>query len=109
MLEARYFQERYSGQPIYIHGSCTADAGVGSVMIKGMWSWAGDQSSTLVGRDLQESEGQPPQIVIICRYSWHRGTQKMSKSWELHWSCGAGVGAVCKGCRFGWVMRTGSG
>ena len=85
MLERDTFQERYkSGEPIYIHEFMyPLMQGWDSVMIKSDVELGGtDQTfNNLVGRDLQESEGQPPQIVMILPILVGiDGVQKMSKS-----------------------------
>jgi tyrosyl-tRNA synthetase len=85
MLERDTFQERYkAGEPIYIHEFMyPLMQGWDSVMIKSDVELGGtDQTfNNLVGRDLQESEGQPPQIVIIMPILVGTdGVQKMSKS-----------------------------
>src|SRR3954447_2548239 len=85
MLERDTFQERYkAGEPIYIHEFMyPLMQGWDSVMIKADVELGGtDQTfNNLVGRDLQESEGQPPQIVIIMPILVGMdGVQKMSKS-----------------------------
>ncbi len=85
MLERDTFQERYkAGEPIYIHEFMyPLMQGWDSVMIKADVELGGtDQTfNNLVGRDLQESEGQPPQIVMIMPILVGTdGKQKMSKS-----------------------------
>jgi tyrosyl-tRNA synthetase len=85
MLERDTFQERYrAGEPIYIHEFMyPLMQGWDSVMIRSDVELGGtDQTfNNLVGRDLQESEGQPPQIVIIMPILvGTRGREKMSKS-----------------------------
>ena len=85
MLERDTFQERYqAGEPIYIHEFMyPLMQGWDSVMIKSDVELGGtDQTfNNLVGRDLQESEGQPPQIVMIMPILVGTdGVQKMSKS-----------------------------
>jgi tyrosyl-tRNA synthetase len=85
MLERDTFQERYkAGEPIYIHEFMyPLMQGWDSVMIKADVELGGtDQTfNNLVGRDLQESEGQPPQIVMIMPILVGTdGVQKMSKS-----------------------------
>jgi tyrosyl-tRNA synthetase len=85
MLERDTFQERHkAGEPIYIHEFMyPLMQGWDSVMIKSDVELGGtDQTfNNLVGRDLQESEGQPPQIVIIMPILVGTdGVQKMSKS-----------------------------
>jgi tyrosyl-tRNA synthetase len=85
MLERDTFQERYkAGEAIYIHEFMyPLMQGWDSVMIKSDVELGGtDQTfNNLVGRDLQESEGQPPQIVIIMPILVGTdGVQKMSKS-----------------------------
>jgi len=85
MLERDTFQERHkAGEPIYIHEFMyPLMQGWDSVMIKSDVELGGtDQTfNNLVGRDLQESEGQPPQIVMIMPILVGTdGTQKMSKS-----------------------------
>ncbi len=85
MLERDTFQERYkAGEPIYIHEFMyPLMQGWDSVMIKSDVELGGtDQTfNNLVGRDLQESEGQPPQIVMIMPILIGTdGVQKMSKS-----------------------------
>ncbi len=85
MLERDTFQERHkAGEPIYIHEFMyPLMQGWDSVMIKADVELGGtDQTfNNLVGRDLQESEGQPPQIVMIMPILVGTdGTQKMSKS-----------------------------
>ncbi len=85
MLERDTFQERHkAGEPIYIHEFMyPLMQGWDSVMIKSDVELGGtDQTfNNLVGRDLQESEGQPPQIVMIMPILVGTdGVQKMSKS-----------------------------
>lgn len=85
MLERDTFQERHkAGEPIYIHEFMyPLMQGWDSVMIRSDVELGGtDQTfNNLVGRDLQESEGQPPQIVMIMPILVGTdGTQKMSKS-----------------------------
>ncbi|MGN6370095.1 MAG: tyrosine--tRNA ligase [Phycisphaerae bacterium] len=85
MLERDTFQERHkAGEPIYIHEFMyPLMQGWDSVVIKADVELGGtDQTfNNLVGRDLQESEGQPPQIVIIMPILVGTdGSQKMSKS-----------------------------
>jgi len=85
MLERDTFQERYkAGEPIYIHEFLyPLMQGWDSVMIKADVELGGtDQTfNNLVGRDLQEMEGQMPQIVMIMPILVGTdGTQKMSKS-----------------------------
>jgi len=85
MLERDTFQDRYkAGEPIYIHEFMyPLMQGWDSVMIKSDVELGGtDQTfNNLVGRDLQESEGQPPQIVLIMPILVGTdGVQKMSKS-----------------------------
>jgi len=85
MLERDTFQERHkAGEPIYIHEFMyPLMQGWDSVMIKSDVELGGtDQTfNNLVGRDLQESEGQPPQVVMIMPILVGTdGTQKMSKS-----------------------------
>ena len=85
MLERDTFQERHkAGEPIYIHEFMyPLTQGWDSVMIKSDVELGGtDQTfNNLVGRDLQESEGQPPQIVMIMPILvGTRGKEKMSKS-----------------------------
>ncbi len=85
MLERDTFQDRYkAGEPIYIHEFMyPLMQGWDSVMIKADVELGGtDQTfNNLVGRDLQESEGQPPQIVMIMPILVGTdGVQKMSKS-----------------------------
>lgn len=85
MLERDTFQERYkAGEPIYIHEFMyPLMQGWDSVMIKADVELGGtDQTfNNLVGRDLQELEGQPPQIVLIMPILVGTdGVQKMSKS-----------------------------
>lgn len=85
MLERDTFQERHkAGEPIYIHEFMyPLMQGWDSVMIKSDVELGGtDQTfNNLVGRDLQESEGQPPQIVMIMPILVGTdGAQKMSKS-----------------------------
>jgi len=85
MLERDTFQERHkAGEPIYIHEFMyPLMQGWDSVMIKSDVELGGtDQTfNNLVGRDLQESEGQPPQIVMIMPILvGTRGKEKMSKS-----------------------------
>lgn len=85
MLERDTFQERHkAAEPIYIHEFMyPLMQGWDSVMIKADVELGGtDQTfNNLVGRDLQQLEGQPPQIVmimpILCGTD---GVQKMSKS-----------------------------
>jgi tyrosyl-tRNA synthetase len=85
MLERDTFQERHkAGEPIYIHEFMyPLMQGWDSVMIRSDVELGGtDQTfNNLVGRDLQESEGQPPQIVMIMPILVGTdGAQKMSKS-----------------------------
>ena len=85
MLERDTFQERYkAGEAIYIHEFLyPLMQGWDSVMIKSDVELGGtDQTfNNLVGRDLQEQEGQPPQIVIIMPIlQGTNGIEKMSKS-----------------------------
>jgi tyrosyl-tRNA synthetase len=85
MLERDTFQERYkAGEAIYIHEFMyPLMQGWDSVMIRSDVELGGtDQTfNNLVGRDLQESEGQPPQIVMIMPILvGTRGQDKMSKS-----------------------------
>jgi tyrosyl-tRNA synthetase len=85
MLERDTFQERYkAGEAIYIHEFMyPLMQGWDSVMIRADVELGGtDQTfNNLVGRDLQESEGQPPQIVMIMPILVGTdGVQKMSKS-----------------------------
>ena len=85
MLERDTFQERYKGgEAIYIHEFMyPLMQGWDSVMIKSDVELGGtDQTfNNLVGRDLQESEGQMPQIVMIMPILVGTdGVQKMSKS-----------------------------
>ena len=85
MLERDTFQERYkAGEAIYIHEFMyPLMQGWDSVMVKSDVELGGtDQTfNNLVGRDLQESEGQPPQIVMIMPILVGTdGSQKMSKS-----------------------------
>ena len=85
MLERDTFQERYkAGEAIYIHEFMyPLMQGWDSVEIKSDVELGGtDQTfNNLVGRDLQESEGQPPQIVMIMPILVGTdGVQKMSKS-----------------------------
>lgn len=85
MLERDTFQERHkAGDPIYIHEFMyPLMQGWDSVMVKADVELGGtDQTfNNLVGRDLQESEGQPPQIVMIMPILVGTdGVQKMSKS-----------------------------
>jgi tyrosyl-tRNA synthetase len=85
MLERDTFQERHkAGEPIYIHEFMyPLMQGWDSVMIKSDVELGGtDQTfNNLVGRDLQESEDQPPQIVMILPILVGTdGVQKMSKS-----------------------------
>jgi tyrosyl-tRNA synthetase len=85
MLERDTFQERYkAGGAIYIHEFMyPLMQGWDSVMIKADVELGGtDQTfNNLVGRDLQESEGQAPQIVMIMPILVGTdGVQKMSKS-----------------------------
>ena len=85
MLERDTFQERHkAGEAIYIHEFMyPLMQGWDSVMIKSDVELGGtDQTfNNLVGRDLQESEGQPPQIVMIMPILVGTdGVQKMSKS-----------------------------
>jgi tyrosyl-tRNA synthetase len=85
MLERDTFQERHkAGEPIYIHEFMyPLMQGWDSVMIKADVELGGtDQTfNNLVGRDLQESENQPPQIVMIMPILvGTRGKDKMSKS-----------------------------
>jgi tyrosyl-tRNA synthetase len=85
MLERDTFQERYkAGEAIYIHEFMyPLMQGWDSVMIQADVELGGtDQTfNNLMGRDLQESEGQPPQIVMIMPILVGTdGMQKMSKS-----------------------------
>jgi len=85
MLERDTFQERYkAGEPIYIHEFLyPLMQGWDSVMIKSDVELGGtDQTfNNLVGRDLQELEGQMPQIVMIMPILVGTdGVNKMSKS-----------------------------
>ncbi|MCL2647442.1 MAG: tyrosine--tRNA ligase [Phycisphaerales bacterium] len=85
MLERDTFQDRYkAGEAIYIHEFMyPLMQGWDSVMTQSDVELGGtDQTfNNLVGRDLQESEGQPPQIVMIMPILVGTdGTQKMSKS-----------------------------
>jgi tyrosyl-tRNA synthetase len=85
MLERDTFQERYKvGEAIYIHEFMyPLMQGWDSVMIKSDVELGGtDQTfNNLVGRDLQESEGQPPQVVMIMPILVGTdGVQKMGKS-----------------------------
>jgi tyrosyl-tRNA synthetase len=85
MLERDTFQERYkASEAIYIHEFMyPLMQGWDSVMIKADVELGGtDQTfNNLVGRDLQEIEGQPPQIVMIMPILVGTdGVQKMSKS-----------------------------
>jgi tyrosyl-tRNA synthetase len=85
MLERDTFQERHkAGEPIYIHEFMyPLMQGWDSVCINADVELGGtDQTfNNLVGRDLQESEGQPPQIVMIMPILVGTdGKQKMSKS-----------------------------
>jgi tyrosyl-tRNA synthetase len=85
MLERDTFQERHkAGEPIYIHEFMyPLMQGWDSVMIRSDVELGGtDQTfNNLVGRDLQESENQPPQIVMIMPILVGTdGAQKMSKS-----------------------------
>lgn len=85
MLERDTFQERYkAGEPIYIHEFMyPLMQGWDSVMIKADVELGGtDQTfNNLVGRDLQEIEGMPPQIVMIMPILVGTdGVNKMSKS-----------------------------
>ena len=85
MLERDTFQERYrAGDAIYIHEFMyPLMQGWDSVMIKADVELGGtDQTfNNLVGRDLQQLEGQLPQIVIIMPIlAGTDGVQKMSKS-----------------------------
>ena len=85
MLERDTFQERYkAGEAIYIHEFMyPLMQGWDSVMIKSDVELGGtDQTfNNLVGRDLQEQEGQPPQIVMIMPILVGTdGVQKMGKS-----------------------------
>jgi tyrosyl-tRNA synthetase len=85
MLERDTFQDRHkAGEPIYIHEFMyPLMQGWDSVMIKSDVELGGtDQTfNNLVGRDLQESEGQPPQIVMIMPILvGTKGKEKMSKS-----------------------------
>ncbi len=85
MLERDTFQERHKiGEPIYIHEFMyPLMQGWDSVMIEADVEMGGtDQTfNNLVGRDLQESEGQPPQVVMIMPILVGTdGVQKMSKS-----------------------------
>ena len=104
MLERDTFQERYkAGEPIYIHEFMyPLMQGWDSVMIKADVELGGtDQTfNNLVGRDLQESEGQPPQIVMIMPILVGTdGVQKMSKSLDNY----IGV-AEAAGEQFGKTM-----
>ena len=96
MLERDTFQERYkAGEAIYIHEFMyPLMQGWDSVMIKSDVELGGtDQTfNNLVGRDLQESEGKRPQVVMIMPILVGTdGVQKMSKSLvpQLHWGCGS--------------------
>jgi tyrosyl-tRNA synthetase len=85
MLERDTFQERYkAGEAIYIHEFMyPLMQGWDSVMIKSDVELGGtDQTfNNLVGRDLQESEGQAPQVVMIMPILVGTdGVQKMGKS-----------------------------
>lgn len=85
MLERDTFQQRHrAGEAIYIHEFMyPLMQGWDSVMIKADVELGGtDQTfNNLVGRDLQESEGQPPQIVIVMPILVGTdGEAKMSKS-----------------------------
>jgi tyrosyl-tRNA synthetase len=85
MLERDTFQERHkAGEPIYIHEFMyPLMQGWDSVMIRSDVELGGtDQTfNNLVGRDLQESEGQPPQVVMIMPILvGTKGVEKMSKS-----------------------------
>jgi tyrosyl-tRNA synthetase len=85
MLERDTFHERHkTGEAIYIHEFLyPLMQGWDSVMIHADVELGGtDQTfNNLVGRDLQESENQPPQIVIIMPILVGTdGAQKMSKS-----------------------------
>ncbi|MCL2639876.1 MAG: tyrosine--tRNA ligase [Phycisphaerales bacterium] len=85
MLERDTFQERYKGGgAIYIHEFLyPLMQGWDSVMTQSDLELGGtDQTfNNLVGRDLQESEGQLPQIVMIMPILVGTdGSQKMSKS-----------------------------
>ncbi len=85
MLERDTFQGRYkAGEPIYIHEFLyPLMQGWDSVMIQSDVELGGtDQTfNNLVGRDLQELEGQPPQIVMIMPILVGTdGVNKMSKS-----------------------------
>lgn len=85
MLERDTFQERYkAGEAIYIHEFMyPLMQGWDSVMIRSDVELGGtDQTfNNLVGRDLQEMEGQPPQIVMVMPIlPGTDGVQKMSKS-----------------------------
>ncbi len=85
MLERDTFSERHkAGEAIYIHEFMyPLMQGWDSVMIRADVELGGtDQTfNNLVGRDLQESQGQKPQIVIIMPIlTGTDGRQKMSKS-----------------------------
>ncbi|HTV48453.1 MAG TPA: tyrosine--tRNA ligase [Phycisphaerae bacterium] len=85
MLERDTFSERYkSGEAIFIHEFMyPLMQGWDSVMIRSDIELGGtDQTfNNLVGRDLQESQNQPPQIVMVMPIlTGLDGTQKMSKS-----------------------------
>lgn len=85
MLERDTFQERYkAGEAIYIHEFMyPLMQGWDSVMIRSDVELGGtDQTfNNLVGRDLQESEGQAPQVVMIMPILVGTdGVQKMGKS-----------------------------
>jgi len=85
MLERDTFQDRHkAGEAIYIHEFMyPLMQGWDSVQIKADVELGGtDQTfNNLVGRDLQEQEGQPPQIVMIMPILVGTdGVQKMGKS-----------------------------
>ncbi len=85
MLERDTFHERYAaGEAIYIHEFMyPLMQGWDSVMIEADVELGGtDQTfNNLLGRDLQQSRGQPPQIVMIAPLlAGTDGREKMSKS-----------------------------
>ena len=85
MLERDTFHERYAaGEAIYIHEFMyPLMQGWDSVMIQADVELGGtDQTfNNLLGRDLQQSRGQPPQIVMIAPLlAGTDGREKMSKS-----------------------------
>jgi len=86
MLERDDFNKRYSsGQPIAIHEFLyPLIQGYDSVAMKADVELGGtDQKfNLLVGRQIQESYGQPPQVILTMPIleGIHAGTEKMSKS-----------------------------